>query len=331
MIGDGALGQFDPAHCDDPVLPCRVWRAHSVVDVSPAYGLGAISTRMAVSDDYGAAFTDVGLVNASEDLPDGLASNHEVPSLAYCAGETLPWKLVTFHVHNNMAMPGDSLKRHDYSLAWIGLREAQTPLGPWSPEAILLAGSIYNATRKRGYARFESDALVVSEPALLACQGGFWMAYQANVSGNAADMQLRLCKITNGLAVKEDKGVFFSASDIFWLRAAYGGAFPLLNAAVAMTAPCLFTKNGATWLLATPIDANYRYLGIAIFKVASLEQARLERRLWWPKLYAFIGTGDFCGAGAYSARSTGSGICLSNLSLAQSPMFQIVNTGLQAG
>lgn len=330
MIGDGVLGSFDPSHQDDPDLPCRVWRAHSVVDVSPAYGLGAISTRMAVSDDCGKTFVDVGLVNPSEDLPNGFASNHEVPSLVYCPGDTAPWKLVTFHVFNSMEKPGDSLKRHDLSLAWIGLRSATSPLGPWGVEMKLMAGSLNNPS-VGGPARFVSDALVVSEPALLACPGGFWMAYQANTGPNASDMQLRLCKITGSMTVKTESGAFFSAGDLFWLKVAYQRAYPALASAVAFTAPCLFEKGDSTWLIATPVDSAYRYLGLCVFRVASLDQARLEKTIFWPKLYNFIGTGEFCGAGAYSAHSTGSGVCLSNLSLAQSPMFQIVNTGVQIG
>lgn len=329
-IGDGALGFFDPSHCDDPSVAGRIWRSYSAVDVSPTYGLGLISTRMARSDNYGASWVDVGLVNQAFDIEGGFMSNFEVSSLAYVEGDAEPWKLVYYHAFQNMAIGSDPWVRYDPTLSWIAIRSATSPDGSWGVETKLMSGTNNNHD-VGGAPAFESDALIVSEPGILACPGGFWLAYQANVSGNAYDMEVRLCKITSAATVKADKPRLLTPQEIFWIPSVYGGTYPILKTAVALTAPALFEKGGETYMIATPVNAAYTYLGIAVFKIHDLESARVARTTGWPTLLAFIpaGDGEFMGAGAYSANSTSTGLVKSVLSVSQSPIFQIQNTSVQ--
>lgn len=326
MIGDGTLGIFDASHADDPTVASRVWRSYSVVDVSPIYGWGAVSTRVGVSDDRGLTFADRGLVNQAEDLDSGFGHNFETSTLVRDASAPSAerWKLVYFHVFNNQAAPGDSWKRYDGTLAWIGMRAAPAPEGPWGPEVKLLAPTINNP-QIGGLPRFTSDALMVTEPGAMPDQAGVWLAYQAMIG--TAESQIRLLHLSANGQVKLECGSFFTPNDLSLLR--------VFNASLAsmvyMAAPFLFNRNGKSYLGVTPVDANHAYLGVAIFQIAAMNPVRLVKSMGIvPKLVKFLPpvTG-FGGAGAYSGQSTGSGIVMSRFSVAQSPMFQLVNTSVQ--
>ena len=327
MIGDGELCVFDASHADDPSLASRVWRSYSVVDVSPAYGWGAISTRIGVSDDYGMTFSDRGLVNPAEDLDGGFGQNHEVSTLVRdpTAPEAERWKLIWFHVFNNQAAPGDSWKRYDLSLAWLGMRAAPSPEGPWGPEVKLLAGSLANPS-VGGQPRFWTDALVPTEPGAMPDQAGFWLAYQAMTG--AAESQVRLLHLSANAQVKLECGSFFTANDLAMLRLFNRST---MGSLAYMAAPFLFNRAGTTYLGVTPADAAHNYLGIAVFQVQGMNPARLVKTMGIvPKVVKFLPPiTAFAGAGAYSGKSTGSGIVMGRFSLSQSPMFQLANTGIQ--
>lgn len=328
MIGDGALGVFDASHCDDPNNPSVVWRACSVVDLSPTYGWGAISTRVAVSQDRAASFLDQGLVNPSVDLPEGLAVVNEVPSLFYDASEppASRWKMVFMVVHNSQQAQGDSWKQFDYSKSWFALRSAPRPSGPWSPAIKLLAGSLHDDSFG-GPPRFETDSLIVSEPGALGDAGGFWLAYQAPLGGSPGNSQVRMSRYLLGGQVRQECGSFFSASDVILLRLFHS---PLRSMSY-FAAPNLVRRNGRFFLMVTPADESNNYLGTAVFEIADPYAARLTRA-WYgvPKLLKWIAAPtSFGGAGAYSANSTRSGVVVSCFSLSQSPPFQLWNTGVQ--
>lgn len=356
-LGDGALGFFDASHADDPAVSGRVWRAYSAVDVFPTYGWGAVSTRVARSDNNATSFTDVGLLNVATELGGGFAYNHEVPTLVYdvSASASRRWKLIWLVAFNNQAVPGDAWAQYDWTLSWFAMAAAPSPDGAWSIGETFLSGTLHNHS-VGGTPRFSSPAALASEPAAFPTSDGFWLAYQATevVIGTSS---IRLLKIVSDATIAVDHGVLLDATDLALLARASPSLFS--NAAY-FAAPFFFSKAGKLYLGVTPASASHLYLGVAIFElqpilhglsagrlpprrrvgkalrvVRSRAVTRTERLFGMtPRLVKSFTPATFhSGAGAYSERSTGSGVVTSDLSLQGSPPvfhFALTATQVQA-
>lgn len=325
MIGDGQLGIFDASHADDPSVAARVWRSYSVVDVSPAYGWGAISTRISVSNDAGVTFQPLdGVVNIAADLDNGLGVNYEVPTLVRdpSAPEAERWKLVYVVAFYNTAVLGG----YDPGLYWIGMRAAPNPAGPWGPETKLLAGAMFNPTVQPAPIHRDTTALMVTEPGCLPDQLGFWMSYQAMTG--ATTSEIRCVRFTANAATMAPCGSFVSANDLAMLRIFQ----PAIFADCAyLAAPFMFSRSGKTYLGVTPASANHAYRGTVVFQVQDTSRARLVKTMGiYPRVVRFIPPAQpHSGAGAYSGNSVGCGIVVSDFSPTQAPMFQLHATRVQ--
>jgi hypothetical protein len=120
----------------------RLWMSYSGVDGPP--GSGLVSTHLGYSDDRGATWCHVGIVNralrlAKADQPAPIATdtghwNHEVSALVHDPGAPADarWRLVWHrYLHVDDGVPGTDDRRFEYG--WIAQRTAATP------EALLTA------------------------------------------------------------------------------------------------------------------------------------------------------------------------------------------------
>ena len=328
QVGSGRLGSFDPSHEDDP---------HSVVDIS-ANGNGVVSTKISYSDNNGLAFTDISVVNPSTDLNAYLSWNNEVSSLLYDPSELSSgskWKIIwEKHLVNKLKTPDP----RDFGYSWIAMKGAASPISQWSPEVKLLAGTAYNPnnTLSPGHPLFQlpasmSDCLVLTEPSTLAAPDGFYLSVNCARSATVSDTRIPLVKFRRASSgvVLETKGDLLTPYDVLMFRSLYGGILPELNSIASFSATELVEKNGRIYLLATPVDAQSKYLGCTVFEISNIENATIARWGSFPKLVSYVqGRKEtFRGACPYSKNSTGSGIVLSQRDGALP--FTIENTFLQ--
>jgi len=344
-VGDGVYGRFDAAVQDSGGASSRIWMAFSVVDPSPTWSANTalVSTKLGYSDDKGATYIDSGLLNPAEDLPDqGLSWINEVPTLVNDSSDPDPnarWKLVWVRYLMNNGTG-------DFARSWLAMRSAASPTGPWSAETKLIAGAIYDPNdpmnvepRNPTYALPSSlaDCVVVSEPGSLKVSDGFYLSLHCVTSGDIATTRTALMKFEHrkrGPTVLEVKGSLLTPDDARRFAIKYASQYPELADTVAFSATSLFTKNGVTYLLATPTKSTGGYMGCAVFQVTNLETASIARASTGdPQLLKYIsGTPNtHRGACTYSAASTGGGVVLSQLDMS-SPTYQffnLVNTGVQ--
>jgi hypothetical protein len=340
-VGSGALGVFDPSHEDDPIYPQRVWRSYSVVDISPLWKNGVVSTRVAYSDNNGKSFTDLALVNPSTELPyQGLSWAHEVSSLLYEPADPnsyTRWKLIWEKHLVNKNQPGD---QRDFRYSWIAMKAGINPAAMLTSEMKLLAGNLYdpNNSLSPGQPAFAlpaslSDCAVLTEPSTMATTDGFYMTFNC-AKLQASETRFPLVKFrrvpgTVSLTL-ETKGNILTATDAIYFRALYASVHPDLRNVVSFSAPDIFEKNGIVYLIISPTDINHNYLGCAVFQLTSLEPAAVKRLGPFPEMIKYIpgNAGTFRGACTYSKNSTGSGVVLSQYENTGAP-FGLVNTLVQ--
>lgn len=340
-IGDGQLGKFDASNQDDPALPNRIWRAYSVVDQSPSWPANLlVSTRTAYSDDNGTSFIDLGLINPAADLPyPNLSWSHEVPTIVFDPSDpdnNADWKLIWHRILLNNGI-------RDFEHSWLGIKGTALPIGPWSSELKLMAGTLYNPNDMfNPEPRFPlfyplptelSDCLVITEPGTLAALDGFYMAFHCATGNQMVNTRMPLVKFRHPLGggtVLEVKGTLLSPADASLFAQEYGDTYPELQGTVAFSAPSMFEKNGAKYLIATPVSTTV-YMGCAVFKITNLETASIQRNNGIPRMLKYIqGTvGTTRGACTYTEASTGSGVVLSQFVAGAPQPFTLINTGIQ--
>ncbi len=336
--GDGVLGKFDAQHLDDASLPARVWRSHSTVDPSSIASTSwLVSTNIAMSDNNGATFTDLGVVNAGFDVASSTISwLNEVSALFFDpSAESASRSKIVWHRY--MVDNGQP----NWANSWIAMKTASVPIGPWSSEVKLLAGSLYNPNDPLNpdpkIPLFSlppnmADCLVLTEPGILYVSSGFYMSTLCRVA-NLGQSRIPLVKFSHPTPTTTTlayKGNLLGANDAALFANRYGTQYPELANTYYFDGTSMFTKSNVTYLLASPVDSTGKYLGCALFKITNIETASIQRSGGKPTMLKYIPgiAGTHRGACTYTTKSTGSGVVISQISTTGQP-FTLVNTGVQ--
>jgi hypothetical protein len=363
--GDGAFGQFDPSDVNKPNTP-TIWRAYSAVDPSMYSENLIVSTNIAISSDNGQTFSPLLVVNPGSDLvaPPDYTWVNEVATLVYDPADPDPnriWKVIWDHHIVEHGQIEDTVM-------WLGVKAANVPNGVWSDETKLIAGSDYNpnnlfspGTTQYALPASIRDCHAITEPGALTASDGFYLSvacvYSDTVGvtfclpliGNgsvcpnpnvrtATHSRIPLMKFThskNGNMVMSVIGNFpNSTADVPKFVSAYGAQYPELKSTIGFGAPDLVkAADGTTYLLVSPHNDN-NYMGCAVFQVANLNTASIQRTSnGAPYLVKYIpGIPDtHRGACTYATNETASGVNLSQVepdSFPTKPDLQIVETGI---
>ncbi len=320
-------GIFDPSLAEDPDND-RIWMAYSEVSTSTAIQEnGAISTRLAYSNDKGATWTDAGLVinpaadSTGADAPDGLSGTwvHEVSALVHDPGapQDERWKIAW---HRYLWVDGDRRFEH----GWIATRTAPAPEGPWSDEVKLFTGSLYDVANDdlTGAPLVRLDeldddlqgCLAFTEPGLLATADALYMSLSCATGGDGGVVLLRW---SHPDGPWEYRGTLLDdATD--------GDAFGYDG----FTASELVQDSGKTYLIATPRQGD-NYRGCMVFEVEDLDAAALRRSEGKPDAVLTVSgsDGSFNGACGYTGAATVSGVIYGEVFPLGTPRFRLFESG----
>ena len=339
-------GIYDPSIAFEPDGSAG-WLAYSSVSgngnlVGGKLALGEyISTHIARTTDSGKTWTFVKAVNIAADgkctMPDAKEVagvwRYEVPSLVCDAADPNPgrrWKLFS-HCY---FWDRNGKSRQEY--AWIALRTAPSPAGPWSAETPLL-GAGKNPPAPYHNCRVDVNDLdkslksvvVYTEPGALAHGGKLYLSL------TALQPQLGL----GGISINYT--VILLASEDHGDSWKYAG--PLLTANDAhdfghdyFDGTDLAEDGGRIFLLAVPgSQGKLMHDGCVEFEFESLEHARLRRdaagRPVMIKYFApqpSILSGPGAGQSTYDAANVNGGLHFNQFNLHAYPeVFQIYQTG----
>lgn len=300
--GSGSLGIFDPAPAVDPDGK-RIWMSYSSVDPSKWPANKRISTRIAHSDNYGATWTDDGVVNQSTDVTLPLAApnnagtwQHEVSRLAYdpFAPANERWILVWMRY-----IEVNGVRHFDHT--WIAMRTAPSPLpGKWSAERKLFVAAGYPSSDDSivGPPQYRLNALAsdlvgcvaATEPGLLVYPEALYMSLYCATPNVTDGRQILLRQPRNGGK---------------WT---YVGSLTTNADARAMgyddfSATELADTSKGPYLIVSP-EKGGRYKGCLAFEIADLASASVVRRNGAPvvakKIELNLGGMGFGGACGYS-------------------------------
>ena len=314
--GIGTRGIFDPCIALDPDTG-RIWMSYSLVGDSAMWPdrNSTVSTRLAFSDDAGKTFQGAGLpVNTAEDVVLPLAPpndagtwNHEVSAIACDPGAPADqrWKMLW---HRYLWVNGIQHFEH----GWIAMRTAPAPDGPWSAERKLFAGSLYDSANDVTIGPPEvvldqldpalAGCLAFSEPGMVAAPDALYVAL---LGPEFDDNRILLLKWPhpNPAGTWQYLGSFLTGK---------ANAAPL--GYDGFSAPDMFAEDDTFFLMVTPQTAN-RYLGVFVFEIEDLEQAKLVQDAGGPvpvmELYGADTTHN--GAATYIPEASQCGILYSEV------------------
>lgn len=329
----GTNGIFDPSPRSDDAG--NLWMSYSAVSFSPHdLLLTEVRTRIALSSDGGASWSDVGvdpnrMAEADLQVPPGIwASWHfEVSSLLfdpYDADPSRRWKLL-WHRMLYLELLGESVP--SIPNGWIGLSTAPSPRGPWSAERKLFTGRDYDhksdsfigpaeAPLDILYPDHLGDCPAFTEPSMLAKADGITVSLQCaskpdRIIGLSCDRSFANCRYL---------GDFLGGSEATQFSS--GG-----QALDGFAATEMVSVGGTDYLIVSPFEQQPgpdTYRGCLVFQIADLSAATLLRNAGAPTLVKRVsGTpGSFNGACGYDPRATGSGIIFSEYS-STAPSFRM--------
>jgi hypothetical protein len=325
FAGVGQLGIFDPSLQQDSGTR-RLVMSYSAVEPSAMWPSQntQINTRMAHSDDGGTTWNDDGTVNQAVDvaLPltpplDAGTWVHEVSRVVHDpfapVGEQ--W-LLFWHRYleiNNV--------RH-FEHGWIGLRTASapTPVGGWSAERKLFAGTLYDSGNNVTIGPPEvslsalhadlANCAVPTEPGALATANALYVSLYCAAVDVTQGRQVLLRKLRSNGNWEYVGTLTDNANDAQLLG--YDG----------FSATELMAQGGKNYLMVSPENGT-TYRGCLVFEIADLDTATLVRSGGQPVIVARINekTGGFRGACGYEPTSA-SGIMYSE-AFSDNPVFRI--------
>lgn len=334
IAGDtgSTLGVFDPSLVYPAGAPGGAMAYSSVPDQH------SIRTRIALSGDAGATWTFVAQANQpvaatlpstdASECPGGACAGFlidEVSSLIIDPTDPDPqarWKLFT---HRYLAGADNALH---YRIGTITRYTAPAPEGPWSAPTPLVGWTSPAPHSSDGVAVNVStipalaDCLALTEPAALWRPEGIDLALGCiYLAGATPRIRVVLLRSTDHAATFGFVATMLSAADATCASAA----------GTRYNAAHLFTRDGATYLIATPGGDDGGYTGCDVFAIDDpatgavhriTGDARALRRLTVP--------GRFAGACA-TAEGVAGGYLMSVLYPEAPPrVFRIVRTGVAA-
>lgn len=325
FTGVGQLGIFDPSLQQDSANS-RIVMSYSAVEPSamwPAQN-AQINTRIAHSDDGGSTWNDDGIVNQSVDviLPPAPPNNagtgvHEVSRVIYDPFGSVGEQWLLFW-HRYLQING---VRH-FEHGWIGLRTASAPMpvGGWSAERKLFAGTLYDSGNDSTIGPPEvslsalhadlANCAVPTEPGVLATTNYLYVSlYCAAINVNQG-RQVLLRKVRSTGNWEYVGTLTDNANDAQPLG--YDG----------FSATDLIAQGGKNYLVVSP-ETGTRYQGCLVFEIADLAAATVVRSAGLPVILTRINEkpGGFRGACGYEPTSA-SGIMYSE-AFSDIPIFRI--------
>jgi len=301
--------------------------SYSAVDPSSIPNNKIISTRMAYSDNGGAAWSDDGVVNEGMDTPLPAPANrgtwdHEVSRVVYDADAPAGERWILLW-HRVLVVDGTRLFEH----SWIGTRSSGTAApGNWSAERKLMVGSYYLASddgivgppevRLPDLHADLADCGVPTEPGALATATALYVSLYC-ASANAALGRQVLVRRVRATGAWEYVGTFSTNLDA---QAAGYDDFSGTD---------LIQEGNRRFLVVSP-ESALRYKGCVLFQIAELSTATLVRAGNPPRpvptrsLQLALGGTGFGGACGYHSTSQ-TGFIYSEL-FQDSPPFRIFST-----
>ncbi|MES9947226.1 MAG: hypothetical protein ABW080_19935 [Candidatus Thiodiazotropha sp.] len=337
----GDDGVFDPAPAWDGAS--TLWMSHSSVNWSNDDPLlSQVHTRIAMSQDGGANWVDVGVdPNRSHLLPDFQATvgtdtfwatwRFEVSRLfhdPYDSDANRRWKMLW---HRVVAI-GNPAPTPLFQNSWIGYSSAASPDGTWSDERKLFTGSLYNSADMDPIigppefpldTAFSSDlsgCTVYTEPGVLARDEGIYISLQCT-----GERKIVLLRCDRGFATCAYLGDLLTADD--------AAAFSLSDHPIDFyAAPELVDTSTATYLIVTGVEegvgADIRYNGCLVFRISDLANAVVERSAGLPVLVTRVNgsSGSFNGACGYDLNDSVDGIIYSEFTPDSTPRFHLFSS-----
>ncbi len=320
------LGNFDPAPTVDAGGGYWMSYSHVFADVS---GLKLIETRLASTADRGISWTDAGLsINPAAAFiigPDTFAWAQEVSRLVYnpfAAGAGADSWIILWHRYLSVLDGIETLRL--FENGWIGMQSGNTSM-TLGGERKLFTGSSYNTANDTTVGPPEvaldtldpalADCVTFTEPGVLPKSVGIYVSLLCATAAPPGRIILLRCDHhMNNCAYL---GTLIDGSEAATLDAAYDN----------FSASELVSVNGADYLIVTPSDASI-YRGCAIYRITSLDQARIERDGATARPTAvFEAHGDFNGACGYVDGLDGSGVMISEAFITSVPVFRLFTTG----
>ena len=320
------LGNFDPAPTVD--AGSGFWMSYSHVSLDGS-GLKLIETRLASSVDAGASWTDVGLsINPSSAFmigPDTVAWAQEVSRLVYNPFAATvgadPW-IILWHRYLSLLGGSETLRLFDNG--WIGMKSGISAM-TLGNERKLFTGSSYNTANDSTIGPPEvaldqldpalGNCVTFTEPGVLPKSNGIYVSLLCATAAPPGKIILLRCDhYMNNCSYL---GTLIEGIEASVLNSGYDN----------FSASEMVTVNGEDYLMVTPSEATI-YRGCAIYKIISLEQARIERDGGTAKATAvFEAHGDFNGACGYVEGLSGSGVIISEAFTTSVPIFRLFTTG----
>jgi hypothetical protein len=355
---DGGAQIFDTGASDAPV-PVPMTRflvagddaAHGIFDFSITYDsngvgwmaysgletpIGTISLRLARSDDKGASWTFVQVLNAASNdtvdvggVPTAGQWRHEISTIVNDPMDPNPSRRWKLYWHEYFY---DGVDSHYLTHGWLAARYAPAPTGPWSAREILfgppLIESQFSPTLELNTLAPStlSDCLFHIEPGAMVYDNDLYFAFWCLTSANHEEFRTELIKSENHGDTWSFVGEMTSSADAL--------PFSALN----FTAPSLGTYQGDPILIITPqrtgpglggVEVVSSYAGCMAVRFADLNAATLERNGSGELQPLATLEGDetlFRGACGYHEENTGGGIVMSQFNLDAPIFFQGWNT-----
>jgi len=333
-IGDNGI--FDPAIAQDGTG--ILWMSYSEVNyVSGTTAYWTVRTRIASSNDAGASWADIALINdnlpAAAPAPFEAWWQQEVSHVTFDAGDsdaTRRWKMLWHrytYVHNTVT----DAHGPTHENGWISFKAADlaNALAP-AAERKLFTGYMYNTANDAyiGPPEFPlaslhaglSDCAVFTEPGMLPVNDGIYVALRCAPWPATADIgKIVLLKCTHTPARAFDScsylGNFLTDTEA-----------PDHGAYNGFSAPDLVTVGLKNYLIVTPTN-NDGYRGCLVYEVANLDSATLVRDINGKAVVVnsinMNSTSDHFGACGYHAGATASGVIHGEARLSSVPIFRL--------
>jgi hypothetical protein len=301
---------------------------------------------LAYSNDQGATWTDMGVVNAAQDVTIALPSPNnagtwinEVSDLVYDPGATAgqQWKLLWHHylMINNA---------RQLNHGWIGLKMAATPGQLAAASEIKLFSSAgYDAVNNTQGGGSQSplggapaialdtalnaqlNGCIFTEPGMLATSSALYVSMMCGKSTTSHLIALFKCSSPCNATNAASWSYLGSAlSDADASALGYDEGFSATN---------LVASGGQNYLIVTPVsttpfDAHYN--GCRVFKFTDIDTATLQRSAGIPTAIASVNgsAGSFNGACTYLPGASKAGILYSELVRTPSIQFKIFSSGI---